>query len=155
MAHPPRDPNWSQEEIKIVSDFVRQSCRSELFGNSGKGKRAPANIRRIKKASWQRVAQQLVESGGPRRDWQKINVHGDEFVLSNIFLSSGVTRVLFTGGHSGCTNFSGGALNCKIRRSLCVYCRRHFQMGGTRGARASIGGARAPPCIPVVTPLVG
>ena len=67
ITHTPRDPYWFQEEIKIVSDFARQSCRGELFGNSSEGKRAPTNIHHVKKATQERVARPLVQRGGGKK----------------------------------------------------------------------------------------
>ena len=43
-----------------------------MFGNSDKGKRARANINKIKKETWEPVGQTIVQNGGVPRHWQKI-----------------------------------------------------------------------------------
>ena len=64
--------SWSAEELKILSEFVKEHKARELFGSSGKGTRAPANMKKIKKAQWQLAGQAPLENGGPKRDWQKV-----------------------------------------------------------------------------------
>ena len=51
--------------------FVRENS-GQLFGNNAKGKRAPANVEKLKKSCWQRAATVLYESGCKQREWLKV-----------------------------------------------------------------------------------
>ena len=66
-----RDSNWVEGELRILIEFVREN-RAQLFGNNYKGKRAPANVEKIKKSCWQRAVSVLKESGGKHREWSKV-----------------------------------------------------------------------------------
>ena len=43
-----------------------------MFSNSERGKRARANINKIKKETWERVGQTIVQNGGVPRHWPKM-----------------------------------------------------------------------------------
>ena len=63
-----RSANWSYEEVKILSQFVRDHT-AQLCGTRCK---ASAKVDYVKKTFWQKASDVLKACGGKDRDWTKI-----------------------------------------------------------------------------------
>ncbi|XP_022104605.1 uncharacterized protein LOC110986750 [Acanthaster planci] len=64
----PRSTNWTYEEVRILSAFVREHT-NKLFGTSHKG---TEGFEEEKQKCWKMAAENPRASGGEARDWQRI-----------------------------------------------------------------------------------